>query len=451
MIPPTSPLPVIALALGAGCHPPAEDSSPGHCRAACEEAADELLILLDVEGLGEPVEVQLNPCPGRTRLPDGATTVVALLGGFDATMTPVDRDDRVTQSGRGIVTLYPSFPHDGIDFAGGAPGDYRGTSARLATAAVLRYAADQEVDQEGCRLSDRLDVALSGQPPLLHGQSNGGNLALATLADSSLDLPPLGGITTFETPAGAQFVTVELGSTERPLSLYEAGSCAWNEAQGLGCAVDAATLTWDAGAEDDRGHHGAAFYDLDQDGACDEEEGWIWGLRPDMEGWERAVYSPELTQALAEGGPTRPDLLTGAALDAFWATRDGSLLVREAVARQPGLPFLILGTEQDHTQGTTDHPHITGLAVALQAVGAAWVRVNPDAAYLTQALGEDPGWSDNPANIATTPGDASIRMLPDEAADAQLRRAWITAAFLELQDRGWLDRWDDDLAATLQP
>ena len=41
-----------------------------------------------------------------------------------------------------------------------------------------------------------------------------------------------------------------------------------------------------------------------------------------------------------------------------------------------------MGTAVDHMAGVSDHAHVSGLGCGLQALGAPWVRVNPDAAYL---------------------------------------------------------------------
>ncbi len=410
------------------------------------------MVQVPSERLDQPVAIELNPCLDQGYLPDGAPVVVVLAGSFQASISPLERHERAVESRLGLVALYPSFPTEQGDFVSVHAGDYRGSGARWATEAALSYAAGELEDLEGCTLGDRIGPSLSQQAPWLHGQSNGGNLAMAVLADPELELPPISGVTTFETPAGAQFITVELGSTERPLSLYQPGSCSWSEVEGMVCAMDYSLLRWAREAENEDGNVGVAYFDLDQDDSYDPEvDSATWGIRPQLEDEIWIYYSGPLTRALVAGG-IAPDALRP--LDetlAFWSTRDASRQTVAAIQRFPELPFLVLGTETDHTLGIEDHAHVTGLAHALQQSGARWVRVNPDAAYLTRMIGADPGWEDNAANQTTRPGDSGQRMLPDASTLGLHSRDYSTAALLELMERRWCGDWSDDLTHVLLP
>jgi hypothetical protein len=441
-----------ALLLLGGCER-FEDTTLGPCESACSGVPGESIIVqVASERLDAPVDIELNPCLEQGYLPDGAPVVVALSGSFQAVISPLERNEKAVESKLGLVALYPSFPTDEGDFASFQAGDYRGSGARWATEAALRYAAGEIEDEEGCTLRDRIAPPLSQQPPWLHGQSNGGNLAMAVLADPELELPPISGVTTFETPAGAQFITVELGSAERPLPLYEPGSCAWTASEGMRCEVDYEQLRWDAYAWNDDGSRGVAYFDLDENEVYDEErDSPVWGIRPQFEDEFWLYYSAPMNQALVDAG-IAPDALRSLedTLD-FWATRDASRLVGDALARHPELPFTVLGTETDHILGAEDHPHVTGLAHALQQSGARWVRVNPDEAYLTRIMGAPPDWEDNPANEPTYPGDPAMSMLPKAADVGQHSRDYTTAALLELMERSWCGDWSEDLDHVLLP
>lgn len=441
------------LLIISGCGRDSDDTGPDPCITTCTSNRGEtIMVNIPADHLEAPVPVELTPCLNRGYLPDGAPVVVVLAGGFDAMNSPTDRHEHSVESRSGIVALYPSFPTDEGDFASERAGDYRGSGARWATEAALRYATGTVQDQEGCTLADRIVPPLSKQPPWLHGQSNGGNLALAVLADAELDLPPISGVTTFESPMAPQFVTVELGSTLEPLPLYVPGSCAWTPVDGLICDIDYTLLGWAAESYDEDGHRGVAYFDLDDDGAYDpDNDAEMWGLRPDVDGEPWILYSPPLNQALHAAGHEPTGLLTTQETLDFWATRDASRLVVEATARYPSLPFLVIGTESDHVQSIEDHAHISGLAHALQQAGAGWVRVNPDRAYLERTLGQTFDWEDNPANQPTSPGDPSMAMLPDGVATGVHSRDYVTAALAELMERSWCGVWQDDLDHVLLP
>lgn len=448
----TPALLVLALA-GPGCEPNPDDSALPPCRTRCEGSlGDQIVVQVASSRLDAPISIELNPCVSESFLPDGAPVVVVLSGGFKAVTIPVDPDERVVEVRPGIVALYPSFPTTAGDFVYENVGDYRGSGARWATEAALAYATGAVEDLEGCTLAERIEPPLSGQAPWIHGQSNGGNLALAVLADPELELPEIGGITTFETPASAQFVTLEVGSQASPLPLYEPGSCAWSATDGIVCALDYSQLDWDPHAENEDGHRGLAYFDLNDNSVYDlDVDSPVWGVRPEVEGDRWLVYSPSLAQALRDVGVAPDGLLEAAELAIFWSTRDASMMVSEVVARHPQLPFLVLGTVTDHNLGIEDHAHVTGLAAALQEAGAGWVRVNPDTAFLDLIIGTPQDWADNPANLPTWPGDPALAMLPEASTLGAHTRHYVTAALAELMQRRWQDRWEADLDQVLLP
>ncbi len=447
------PASLLAILVGAlaGCPSPGPDSGPPPaCQATCATATpgDQLVVEVTADDLQGPVRLELNACQDRALLPDGAPVVVTLLGGFKAILTPVDPDERIIDPRLGLVGIYVNFPIDEGDFVYARVGDYRGGGARRAVVAALRYASGELSDLDGCRLQDRTLVPLSAMPPLLHGQSNGGNLALGMLADDDLSPPPLAGLSLFEVPAAAQFITVEVGSNSAPNDLYEPGSCSWDDEgdEGLTCALDYQRLGWEDDAVSEDGHRGTAYFDMDQDGLYDPQiDNPVWGLRPAIDGIRKIVYSPSLALALAEANLGPATVLGPEESSEFWALRDASRSARRALEHQPELPFLLMGTDQDHTLGLSDHAHITGLAAVLQGSGASWVRVNPDAVYQTLVAGAGVDWPENDANRPTWPGDESISMLPDETTTGVEQRAYVTAGVVELLQRRWLDRWEPDL------
>ena len=454
-MPPARTLPaLLAGGLLGACEPGPDDSGPNDpCRSACTDAhGEQLVVSVPSDLLPSPVGIEFNPCQDSGAMLDGAPVVVVLPGGFKAISSPVAKSDRMVETRLGMVALYPSFPTDAGDFLSGKVGDYRGSGARTAAAVALAWAVGETEDTDGCTLEDRIPATISGQPPWLVGQSNGGNLALGLLADDSLDLPAMGGLVTFETPSSAQFVTLEVGSVSAPSPVYQDGSCSWDAVEGLICPMDYDLLGWDDTATSSDGHRGVAYFDLDGNGAFDDEvDDAVWGIRPEMDGERQVIYSPPMSQALRARGLAPTELLPQEETLEFWSLRDASRALTSAVARWPALPFMVLGTEIDHNLGIGDHAHVTGLADALQQAGATWVRVNPDTAYLEAVIGEGVEWEDNPANAETTPGDPSMAMLPEEQELGVHARSYVTAGLLELMQRRWMDSWDDDLESKLLP
>ncbi len=442
--------PVLLLApLPAACgdvhRPPGRD----FCRKAREDTdwgEHHAVVSLPDPDLPDPVVVEVLWGEPPTLLASGAPVVVVLSGGFEARILPVEAGERAVDAGAGFVHLYVGFPDQGGEVRAPGLGDLRGRAARCAVRTALRYAAGALDDTDGCGLRERVGVTLAPLDPFLHGQSNGGNLAVAVLADPALDLPAMAGLTVFETPSGAQFSTLEIGSAGHPLPLYEEGACAWSAAAGITCEIDPGGLAWSPGPDDS----GILYYDLDDDGAFSEDMDFaVHGLVPVVDGEPRLVVSPVLAAQVAETGLAVPGLLGAEEAWAFWAGRDAGRLAGPAMALHPDLPIVVIGTAEDHGLALPDHPHVTGLAEALQASGATWLRVNPDAAYAAWATGVEAAYADNPANTAVVTGGATVAMEVDEDVLGVQRTAWTTAALAELAHRTVTGRWEPDLEGTI--
>lgn len=389
----------------------------------------------------------------RGLLPDGAPAVLVLPGGFDLDSVPVEGSTRVIDTGQGLIQVYLNLP--GGSGAWSTPGDadWRGASTRRAVATALRWTAGEIPDEDGCTLADRSPVPLSAVGPFLHGHSNGGNLAVATLADEALDLPVVTGITTFETPAAPQFVTVEIGSRTFPNPYYTDGTCSLDDQGAILCPISYAWADWLPEASGDGGVSGAVYFDADQDGAFNPLlDPLVWGNRPLLQGTSWTIYSPTLTSHAEMAAWDIPGLMPADESDAFWSIRDAARGARAALDRQPGLAAIVIGTARDHMLGAPDHPHVTGLAAALEQAGSPWVRVNPDSAWVRTLTDDDAAFSDNPANPDTRPGDPTQQLEPDEEETGLTHRAFITAALLELAERAWLQQWsvDEDARPTVQ-
>ncbi|MDP2315412.1 MAG: hypothetical protein Q8P41_21115 [Pseudomonadota bacterium] len=348
----------------------------------------------------------------------GWPIALVLHGAWDPAGTPIDRGSMRVDVTAGLVDIHLDLPGNGRT---SGTNDRRGAASRAAVAAVLRWAAGEALDTGGCSLADRIP---GGDPDRLYvvGTSNGGNLAMATLADPALDLPPVAGLVAWETPAGPQFTNVELGATP---SVYTPGSCAFAPASGTTCEMPVERLIEVGGGTP------TLCFDVDEDAACGERDVTVRGVEDLDTGL--MMLSPTLRAAADERGLTLPGYASVETSVAWWAERDGSRLAAPLVAAQADLPVMLLASEADHVQTLADHPHIYGLGEALQAAGAAWTRLNPGADWLGETTGE------NAPNMPLQLADPRGSLLSEAAEEPTV--TLLAAAVLELSDRSQTGDW----------
>jgi hypothetical protein len=352
---------------------------------------------------------------------DGYPVVVVVKGTTGFGGVPVDTPMATT--GFGYLQVYVNIPED-----------HRGAESRAAVGATTRYAAGLEADAEGCMLTDRVTVDVSGLAPIVFGNSNGGNLAVGALADDAAAMPPIAGLVMFESPVSAQFTDVELGAKDRVNAVYHPGTCRFDVGVGMTCPFpDDAVLGWDPAYQDrDGGPMGAVYFDVDEDGLLGLPDYPMFGVEVDD---VDVAFSPELTALIEAQGLVGPDRVDAAGSDTFWAERDASRLAAAAFANQPEVPLISIGTTVDHVAGVPDHAHITGAAEIWRQTGFPWARVNPASTYMVATAGEGPAWTDNEPNLETFLNNPDVLMEPDELDADVPPDAYCAAGILELIDR----------------
>lgn len=412
---------ILALLL-AGCRPPVGDADDA---CAAEWGTDEAEADVRTVGtlLPEGADGGLHVVarwPDRTpREGDRWPVAVVIQGGWGAAGTPVDGENAHVEAHEGVVGVHVDLPGGGLS---GGEDDRRGPAARAAVAAALRWAAGELRDAGGCTLADR---TLAGDPDDLYlvGLSNGGNLAAATLADVSLDLPPVSGLVTWETPAGAPFVTVELGNDP---TVYTAGSCRLGEDGAILCPIPEELLAVEPGDPD------LVCFDLDGDAACGDADVVVKGVEDPVS--DLAMVGPELREALDARGLVPEGYADAETARAWWAERDAARLADAVVAAWPTLPVLLLGTEEDHVLTEfEDSPHVFGLGEALQTAGAAWTRLNPGDRWLD---------AEGPTNEPNAPmrlEDPDLALLTED--DESPLGGLLAAAVRELSERNEKNDW----------
>lgn len=211
----------------------------------------------------EPIDSDSPPpdCEELRTLQDGTTvqvlgdgpSVVFLKGAFTAEQVPTD----LSPDGYRLIAVNLHT-------------DRFGPESRRALASALRHAAG-EPDAAGC--------SIPPGPVLIGALSNGGNLAVSTLADPALELPEIAGLVTWETPIGPQLILIE---TDNP----ETGACAMEGT--LVCAFDGSSLA--ANAE-------STWLDRNGDSVVDADEPVLLGIGVG----DQRMHSPQLADQL---GPT---------------------------------------------------------------------------------------------------------------------------------------------------
>jgi len=259
---------------------------------------------------------------------------VMIHGAWDAAGTPVVAATLRPALDGGMVSVHLDLPGGGQS---DGPDDRRGAASRAAVAAALQWAVGTLRDRGGCTLPDRVPGA-DPDGVYVVGGSNGGNLAVATLADPALDMPDVAGLVTWETPAGPQFTNVEFGVDP---TVYTPGSCARTREAGIVCALPDARLA--SGAAEDGSP--LLCFDLDADGACETEDVNVRGTRDPVSGV--AYVSPTLAAGAAAAGVLPAGIAGAEEADAWWAERDAGRLADELVTLHPELPVLLLGSETE--------------------------------------------------------------------------------------------------------
>ncbi len=402
------------------------------------------------DGLAVRVEY---PATEDLRHAEGAPILVRVPGGWNAGDLGSEEPSPEMEFGYVIVNyLLPGGEQDGV--ASGGEYDYRGPNCILATRDILQYAAGQIPDADGQLITDRVPHAWLENLGI-EGGSNGGNLALQTLAEVGDELPPVAWVVFWESPIGDQYQAKELNDNP----YYVPGTCLATTCPWPGME---AAIGFDPSAPTDGNEwdespfevQGKIFLDGDGDGVWDiGEKELLWNPGPRIDPAQILLYpSAELSDSIELSGvfddvPPPPWLAPPAVVADYWPMVDGSLRIAEAQANFPDVMIIHLGTVNDHAQDQPDYPHARSHVLGWITAGHSFIRLNPDAAYLAHLTGEDESsFPDNDANEPIPwPGTDQL-MIPD-VADHMAGPAGV----LELSDRYAVGNTDVNLTDVLVP
>ena len=408
------------------------------------------------------VRVTWNP-QAPPRYEDGRPVVLLARGSLGAgtfltgrSMTPW------VQAGFVLVEmLLPGGSDDGQASTGTF--DTRGPLGQLAFSEVANWAAGATNDATGRPFGELVPDALPWVG--LVGTSAGVNLTLAALGRDPTFTPGVRFVVAWEGPFTDQFVDVEFESPEFHLNpAYELGSCGDttcdmpNLPALLAFDADAVGYTEVPLGADRVELQGVFYVDENADGFYSNPEySWHMIAHGDTPGTLVTTPSVELSTMIdAEAerlfvDGVRPAWLPETDwLTEFWSSRDASLVIPELAAARADLPVIIAASRKDHIYvGVPDSPHVRSLTHVLQAQGFAFVRLNPDASYLSAMAGvEIDALPDNDAGDCPEWPDTTEWLEP-EIGEGVLDRYAATAAALELADRVHEDNFVPNLAAPL--
>ena len=388
--------------------------------------------------------------PERPRYPEGTAAVVEVPGADSPGGVELPRLPRPDPYlAQGLVRVLFAFPGGGRPpFRSGGTYDHRGMNSLRALRDVVRFLRGELSDENGCRISDLLPYPLL-QVGLI-GLSNGGNTAVVALGLFGEEME-VDWYVGWENPAGVQFTTVDLGSREKPNPAYIPGSCRLTP-EGVLCDVDYSRLRWDPAARA-RGRgpqrtHGALYHDLDGDGRYGPGDYALGAYTGTLRDRLKRVYSTSALEAAVARGLLEPwpeDVATLEETREFWSIRDMSRYYDEAIAKRPELRVIVIGSVEDHVQGTPDYPHIVLHYRGWREAGIRWIRLNPDAAYVQAVLGRAVQAADNDANTPITYENIAGSLEPETIPDPIVQ----VAAVLELADRLRFNDWAPDLKRVL--
>ncbi len=341
--------------------------------------------------------------------------------------------------------------------------DYRGVHSQDAFGAALEWTAGRRPDIDGKYIADIIPDA---SPEIgLVGMSAGVNLAFGALARDPSGLDFVKWMVAWEGPYTDQFLDVELMSYDFEMNpTYDLGSCG-----NTSCpfATEPDRIQFDPAGhsftEDPLGAQeidldGVLYVDEDGDGHyAPDEFSWHMLSAPGPDGELACAPSLDLAQVIDAqsdrlfADSARPSWLPPTDwLEAYWATRDASVILPSLAAARPDLRIIVAGSQTDHIyKAVPDHPHVVALTHYLQDIGFEFVRLNPDAAYMGAALDADPsGLPDNDAGTAPTWPDTPDWLEP-EGSRLPFDYFVPPSAALELDDRVHAGNWSPNLDRTL--
>jgi hypothetical protein len=375
--------------------------------------------------------------PAKPRYKEGAPVVVVAPGGEGS--SGLEFSTHAAQAGFCEVRF--AFPGGGKPgFASAGIYDFRGLFSQQALRDVLLFAGGKLKDTQGRTIDRLVPVPVLTKDIGVIGWSNGGNIAVITLAKFAQQLPFVGTLTFYESPMGSMFYPPMLGGAQDLMvnRHYRQGSAATGK-----CIVDYQKLAYQEKGQRSPGAHrkvgqpeipGIVFYDENGNKEWDEELEFAFPYCCDV-GLEKQIYPPHVTVALRNiiNGKWPKYVATLSESQAYFDERDGSLFFKELAKAMPNLFICVVGTRLDHLQRQPDHPHIPLNYNAWLTHKIKFVRLNPDPNYVSAIAGMNAvNFTDNKPGTEIDAAELDAHLEPEGYVPDYV---FVEAAIAELADR----------------
>jgi hypothetical protein len=310
--------------------------------------------------------------------------------------------------------------------------DHRGLNSIRALRDLLLFASGQKQDTLGRTIEKILRVRLLSENIGLLTLSNGGSIAVATLALFGEELSSIKYMIDWENPSNGQIVATDPGpgsnfdcppTSGRPnlAARPRLTNPFYRHYAPTVLDIDYSRISYEANTDRlflDGNQNGkidsivdannCRSTDTNRNGKLDETEDFVFSFMPYTGPGEKKHYSLPVLQAardakLFANWPATID--TPEDSDKFWSFRDAARLYDSLAKKRPNLKLLILTSVEDHVQTVLGKPHIRQPFEAF-ARNKMWVKLNPSATQVIKIEARLQSRTDLPNNsVNSAPAD----------------------------------------------
>ena len=392
---------------------------------------------------GGNIAVQITP-PETPRYEAGAPAVV-IVNSFISDPAPVfdtSLREMTTMGFAHVVFLWPGVGTGAARSDGTL--DNGGADSILALRDVVRFVAGESPDADGRFINEILGITVLSDNVGLYAFSNPGIAAVNALALHRDALQSVRYFVGRENPTSDTTTAVEVGHFDGTTPVLNATYTYPADYDPRVLTPDYSVVGWDA-------LNDAPYFDINGNGRPTPGVDYLLGDRvPSLYG--KRCYSAALSLALRDNGALTDaswpaDLCTPDEAASWWGYRATPNRYPLLAPRAGDLAVMLVFAARDHVQPALDGPHIHQAYDGFRVGAGLWVRLNPDAAYVSWVDSSFAGAADNPAN--TEPADWLT--LQDWAYPGTPGHATIVplAAIAEMADRTQTNTWTSDLSSVI--
>jgi hypothetical protein len=343
----------------------------------------------------------------RSYFPEGAPIVIEVPGGDSAGSLFPPRGTGL-EGFVYITFLFPGGRFENRVTAGSY--DHRGLNSIKALRDVALFAAGLKQDSQGRTIDKILKIRPLANNLGLLTLSNGGSIAVVTLALYGEQLTNIQYMIDWENPSNGQVVTTDPGpganfdcppspGRPNPASRPRYTNPNYRNYGPVALDIDYSRIAYEASTDrffldgNKNGKidtitdaAGCRSPDLNRNGQLDADEDYLFSSMPYAAPGEKKHFSLQVLQAardakLFSSWPSTID--TPEESDKFWEIRDAARNYDALAKKRTDLKLMILASVVDHVQTVLGKPHIRQPFEAFRR-NKMWVRLNPSPAQVTK-------------------------------------------------------------------